>query len=173
MKKMIKLPQKILEQSHERDVYMVFTTYTRALRSQYMAGFAVGFRDGKAFFNMLFRDKYVLPKYDKKIMLNLLGMEKLMQEFPRIGAGHTPLIYLTNQKAVRWAKQQFYKKYSGSTQDFKASLLALMKAYSPELRSWDYNDINTIMGYVKYFMNRIETPEIKYRAGNWEDLSEV
>lgn len=149
---------------------MLFTSYTRALSSNYMSGFAVGFRQGEAFFNMLFRDHYLVPRYDRLIMLNLNGLEKLLQEFPRIGAKPRPLIYLTNQKAVRWANEEFYKKYTGSTMDFKASLQALMRAYAPELRPWNYDDLNTVMGYVKYYMNRIETPELKYRAGRWEKL---
>lgn len=117
------------------EVFVGYTSYTRKKLKSVNNGVYIGYRSGKPFFWMKFREAVDKEKLGQDIWSHHKGLIGLFDKaFPYITG--PPLILLSSKKAVDWLKTSAYKWLSISDKD-KSKLFFWVDTLKPEFESYD------------------------------------
>lgn len=116
-------------------VILGYTSYSRKRVTSVNNGIYIGYKNGKPFFHMKFREGVTKVK----LMQDIWSHHKsLIGVFDKIHSQITspPLILLSSKKAVDWLKTSAYKWISISDKD-KSKLFFWVDVLKPEFESYD------------------------------------
>lgn len=117
------------------EVFVGYTSYSRKKVTSVNNGVFIGYRKGRPFFWMKFREGVAKQKLGQDIWSHhksLIGLFNVV--YPYISA--PPLILLSSKKAVEWLKTSAYKWLSISDKD-KSKLYFWVDSLKPEFQHYD------------------------------------
>lgn len=120
------------------EVFVGYTSYSRKKVTSVNNGIFIGYRKGRPFFEMRFREGVAKQKLGQDIWSHHKSLIGLFDKAYTYISG-PPLILLSSRKAVEWLKTSAYKWLSISDKD-KSKLFFWVDSLKPE---FDHYDITT------------------------------
>lgn len=117
------------------EVFVGYTSYSRRKIVSINNGIFIGYRLGKPFFWMKFRESVPKQKLGQDVYAHHKGLIGLFDKIHNIITS-PPLILISSRKAVEWLHTSAYKWLSISEKD-KSKLFFYVDMLKPEFKSYD------------------------------------